>query len=386
MGPLTPEAELLLLVARPTLDEPHHQRISTLIQSGLDWDLLHILASRHRLGPFLYVHVNAAAATEVPRPVFMELWRSHERNARRNRALAAEFSRVVRLLEDGGVPALPFKGPVLAEQLYGDAALREFEDLDVLVRIADLPRVRALLAADRYEVEDTLDGAAEQAMYRARAQYHRVFVHRDTGDKLEVHWKTDSLFPVEQSHDDGWWSSPARVAFGTESVRAFSPSELLMILCLHSSKHQGHRLGWLVDIAQLIRREPIDWRWLASTAAKLRCRRRVFVSLLLARDWVDAPVPGDLIRALPDEPAIREAAAIASSRFFTRDIWELQSVERLRLDLKMCDTTWQRVRYAIEVTFAPTKLEWSAYGLPRPFEFLYLPLRLMRLATKYGRR
>jgi hypothetical protein len=56
-----------------------------------------------------------------------------------------EVSRVTTLmvteaLERDGIRALPLKGPLLAERLYGDVGLRPSEDVDVLVAVADLER------------------------------------------------------------------------------------------------------------------------------------------------------------------------------------------------------------------------------------------------------
>lgn len=386
MGPLTPEAELLLQIARPTLDAAGAERIRALAQSVLDWDVLHQMVSRHRLGPFLYVHLNAVAEAAVPRPVFMDLWRTHETNARRNVSLAAELGRLVQALENAGVAALAYKGPVLAQQLYGDVALREFEDLDLLVRAADMPRVKNILLADCYDVDDTLTPAAEAAMFRSRTQYHRGFVHRETGEKVEVHWKTDPRYPVEQTADPSWWDSRPRVSIGGAQVRTFSATEQLLLLTLHASKHQGHRLGWQLDLAQLIRYEQIDWFWIEEAVERMRCRRRVFVSLLLSHEWMGARLPDHLLRAVRANAAVKSAADEIAARFFTPDVLERQALERLRLDLRLCDGWRERARLVTEIACAPTRLEWSRYTLPRSLEFLYVPLRMARLAGKYGRR
>src|SRR4029077_9771584 len=55
------------------------------------------------------------------------------RNSCRNLALTAELFRALEALNGHGVRATPYKGPVLAAQAYGDAALRQFSDLDIIV-------------------------------------------------------------------------------------------------------------------------------------------------------------------------------------------------------------------------------------------------------------
>jgi len=69
----------------------------------------------------------------------------------RNRALAAELGELLRLFEESGIRALPFKGPVLALDLFGDLALREFVDLDILVPAGEILRATDLIEARGYE-------------------------------------------------------------------------------------------------------------------------------------------------------------------------------------------------------------------------------------------
>jgi hypothetical protein len=43
---------------------------------------------------------------------------------------------------------VPFKGPALAVQAYGDLSLRQYDDLDLLIHEADVPRAYQLLIAN----------------------------------------------------------------------------------------------------------------------------------------------------------------------------------------------------------------------------------------------
>ena len=67
--------------------------------------------------------------------------------------LTAELLRILRLLDAHAIRAVPLKGPALAQSLYGDLALREFCDLDVLVQETDLRKARGLLEAQGYHLD-----------------------------------------------------------------------------------------------------------------------------------------------------------------------------------------------------------------------------------------
>jgi len=54
-------------------------------------------------------------------------------NAASNVFLTNKLFEILNLFKENDILALPFKGPVLAESVYGDISLRKFVDLDILV-------------------------------------------------------------------------------------------------------------------------------------------------------------------------------------------------------------------------------------------------------------
>jgi len=51
--------------------------------------------------------------------------------------MTADLVRVVRALESAAIPVLCLKGPVLGQLYYGDPAMRDYMDLDILVKQSD---------------------------------------------------------------------------------------------------------------------------------------------------------------------------------------------------------------------------------------------------------
>ena len=102
----------------------------------------------------------------IPREVQDRL-RSYQMNlAVRNLGLTGELMRVLRLFAEHRVLALPFKGPTLAQFAYGDVALREFGDLDLLLQESDFPRARSLLVDQGYRPHYALTPPQEAAYMR----------------------------------------------------------------------------------------------------------------------------------------------------------------------------------------------------------------------------
>lgn len=378
----SPEAELLLLCARVTQTAPQQARVAALLEEGIDWDAFLSLAQRHGLQPLAHRHLESAAS--VPNGVRGRLWARAEWTATRNRAMTLELLRVLRLFGGAGIAALPYKGPALAAALYGDVALREFGDLDILLPPGEIRRALGLLEADGYQPEYPLSPQAREALLRSRAQYHLSLLHREARTMVELHWKTDALFPVEPVADAAWWRALGEMELLDGRVPCFAPRELLLVLCLHGSKHHWSSVGWLVDIAELLRREPgMDWAWVFGRAREWRCVRRLALGLHLAHRLLDAPLPPQVRDEAAAVPGVASLAGAIVPSLLAPE-WKPVSVrENLRRDLLLYDRFSQRRRHVADTVFAPGLPEWSRFPLPRSLAFLWSPLRFARLLGKH---
>lgn len=318
--------------------------------------------------------------------MLVEWWRRSEHYARRNLQLRDRMAEMAWALEDAGIACLPYKGAVLAEAFYGAAGLRAFDDIDILIRPCDLERAAAVLQSHGYVRYYQLDRRAAQAMRRARLQYHLVFTGGSPEHLLELHWKTDPTAAVERDSDQ-WWRDLQRVSVADRELRALSAEDTLLINAVHAMRHHGYRLCWLVDIAEQLRgARPIDWPSVFRRAREIRASRRLVVALLMARDVLDAPLPGDAAAAARADVRAAKVAAQLQHRLFQPDSGQLSSAERTQIDLAMCDSWADRMRFAWSVLFEPSFHEVTAWPLPRVLTPLYVPLRAARLIGKYGAR
>lgn len=380
---LRPEAQLLMVCARLSLSARERERMLQLVEGPLDWTCLAGLAERHGLRPLLYRHIDAWAPHAAPAPVFTRLWAWTERMRIRNRSMAAELLRILNLFEANGIPALPYKGPALAASVYGDLSLREFGDLDILLRRHDIAAAKALLLAQGFEPEYPLRPADEAALIRSRVHYHLALVHPATSVMVELHWMTDLDFPVDAAPGRPWWDEPAAAPLEEGRVRAFTSRDLLLILCLHGSKHHWMSLGWLVDVAELIRQQPqMDWEGMLAYARAHACERRLALGLYLAHALLDAPVPPWLVQRSAKHAGVGTLSAQLLRHFFDAEHQGRGKLESLRLDLALYDAPRLRARHLLRVIFAPSIEERSRWPQPRGFGFVAFPRRLLRLTCR----
>ncbi len=357
------------------------------MQQSPDWDLVLRWAQLHRVTPLVHRSLRAAASGSVPSPVLERLEARFHNNARHNLLLTGELLEVLGLLEAHGIPALPYKGPALAACLYDNVALREFSDLDILVRERHLPAAAELLASRGYRPAEAPDGASAATPPKAERYRHNLpLVQAEHGVKLELHWQISFFYPLAAER---LFEHPATVTLAGRRIPHFRPEDLLMILCVHGAKHFWKRLQWICDIAELCCAYPdLDWRQLTSDAKRAGGGRMVALGLLLARDVLGqqlAPAIADQVSR--DRAAVALAARVRSRLFLPAPPLE-GTDEQVAFYFGMRERLRDKLRYAIHLLperWAPTDRDRALLPLPKALSFLHYVFRPIRLLARYCR-
>jgi len=161
------EQEFILTCAAAAYDEAARAQFRRLAQRGLNWKYVLATSELHGVLPLLRARIDEYGAGIVPASVSTELNRACFANAARNLALTGELLSILALFEAEGIEAVPFKGPVLAEELFGTVSMRQFCDIDILVKPETVLRARDLLTARGYTPEFSLTPAREAEYIRS---------------------------------------------------------------------------------------------------------------------------------------------------------------------------------------------------------------------------
>jgi hypothetical protein len=377
---VSPEYELLLACARSRMDEPHAAIIRELARRALDWDGVVALGRRHSLFPLLYRHLAALAADAVPPAQLARLRELHQGNAARNLFLLEELGSVVRSLEEDGIGAMPWKGPLLAIAGYGDLSLRRFVDLDILVRRDDVERAIGTLTRLGYRMEPVATPA--QRAFLIRTQHDLAF-RRDEGRLIvELHWEVaPRLFAAEMTATDLWRDAAPRAIAGREFL-VMTPEAMLLSLCVHGSKHLWERLAWICDVAEWLRAHPsLDWKALLARVQRTGQERMLFVGLQLAVGLLNAPVPAHVAAAIDADRAVPRLAGQAEKVIFSDPPRPPGMITSLRFHLLTRRNRGLKLRYLLHL-LTPSAADISLFRAPRPLQFAYYLVRPLRLLTK----
>ena len=379
-GKSRPEIDLLLSCASCHLDSARTERIKALTRGEIDWPSVLRAALAHRVMPLLYKSLNTARPDNVPQAVSKQLQSHYYANAAHNLLLAGELLKILRLFEGHNVPAIPYKGPVLAASIYGNVACREFADLDILVRERDYDRAQHLLISQDFRLVKKFDWESTFVDTRGRVavDLHRGMAAREFPCPLAFEYLAGRLQPVD--------------LVGTTAA-TLCPEDNLLMLAIQISKDSGSRylqLAKVCDIAELVRVYPhLDWAQVLRQARRLGGERMLLYSLRLANNLLGTVLSQEVVCAIGLHPAIDGLVEYARRQLFDqgdRTVVDQPTVDQFRwlVRERLRDKLYPYyLRYVMDV-IVPCELDRRLLRLPGRLSFLYFLMRPARLVGKYG--
>jgi len=372
------ELQLLLATCSPARRNSPRCDLQALQGSDFDWKRILQLAEHHGVTPALYSALRHSE--NVPPAVLDQLRERYEQNVRKNLKFAGELFRILDCLRANAIPAIPLKGLVLAEILFGDLAQRELSDLDVLVRPEDVARAKRALHSVGY-VAQSQGSEVEERAYLATG-YEYTFDGPAGRNLLEVQWNILPRFYAIEFNCPGFFERAVPVEVAGRGMRTLCAEDLLLTLCVHAAKHAWARLCWLRDIAGTIESQPLDWEKVRGSAYELGISRMVGVSVLLVHRLLNAAVPDAMLQSWSTDPATEPLVDEATCGLSSAEFTSTESLHYFRLMLRLRERTRDRVRFLCRLALTPGPGEWSAIRLPAPLFPLYRIVRLFRLAGR----
>lgn len=147
------------------------------------------------------------------------------------KSVLAEFHR-------RSIPVISLKGPWLAERICGDAALKLYADLDLLVRREDIQRAENALTEMSY------------LPIRRRDDYSRTW--RRDSVKIDLHHDVENPLAFDFNINAAW-DRAVPAEFHGVSALILDPCDELVFLCFHAARHRFGRLSYAFELARAFR-------------------------------------------------------------------------------------------------------------------------------------
>jgi hypothetical protein len=136
---------------------------------------------------------------------------------------------------------------------------------------------------------------------------------------VEVHWNfLPSMYRFKIDIDGQWERSRQAIIAGVE-VSVLCPEDLLLYLCLHTSKHLFEMgLKPLYDIFETIRYygKEIDWKQVQLRSEQWGEAKCVYLTFRLARELLGASIPDDLTKAIKPSDFDERFMVLAKEQIF----------------------------------------------------------------------
>lgn len=374
---LDAEWALLLACAKPHLDSA---ALANRLAVPINWPALIALAEDHGTLALTAGQLFAQHESAIP-PESLEQIRAWRRNqALFTLNLTSEMFRLFANFACSQIEALVIKGPVLSQRCYADPGLRQYGDLDLIVRDRDILRTTELMLTLGYEARISVAAIQSQKI-------PGEYVFRHSRSKLLVELHTEKTFryhprplPIEQL-----FQRQVQVTFDGNSVPAPSLEDELVLISIHGAKHFWERLIYIADIAAFVARQPLDWDRLFSAADEVAAQRMLRAALGLAATLLDASLPEKISAAIRSDPTVASltkqiirwlpAAGSAPPGIF----------ERARFRIRMRGSVLSGIPYLLRLSVSPTEEDWAHNEEAQRHWFLDALGRPFRLAKKYGR-
>jgi hypothetical protein len=279
------EKELLLLLSRVDPEALALEKAQAIIDSCLNWDSFVSLSIKH--GTAAIIFKNLVKLDNIPRIIADKFRNIYNNSLRSNIIMVTELDRLINGLNKDGMEVVALKGSTASEKIFGDIALYPSCDIDILVRVEDIERVRKFLEAEGYELNDK--GFDEFRDFFIKELYH---ISLSNGRfTVEPHW--DLFFRYFKTPSEFWWDERITVSSGGRQYRFLSPEKNVLYASFRLFSKGFSNFRFLVLIAEIIRyyKNDLDWEKLFHYATEYKFNNVLRLTMKMCHELLDSSIP-----------------------------------------------------------------------------------------------
>jgi hypothetical protein len=270
------------------------------VGAGPDWAEYLRLVDRHRIPALSWAALKRVPGLAIPESARKGL--QERSDACRMQAVRHSLllAKVLKAFNQAEISVMPFKGPILSAELYGDVSLRQCKDLDIAVPPEDIARAQACLENLGWRPEISNRSLTPRQLESFwRFESNLVFVRSVEGSHLELHWRHEWETPDQT---DARWARCIPSVWQGCSHLAMNPIDQVLYLCSHGGRHAWFRAKWLGDLACIHVQGRVNWETALDEARSTGQERPLLAGLRLLKEvhGLSLPdLPGNPYKNLP---------------------------------------------------------------------------------------
>ncbi|AZS16349.1 nucleotidyltransferase family protein [Paenibacillus lutimineralis] len=331
------EALLVLKACSLKLSEDESNEIKRYLTDEMNAGKFLYYCVHHRVVPLVWRNLEKLKITSRLESTVRRTMRSVCADvAHRNQSFYKEIQKVNHAFSQIGIKALLLKGAALAPLLYQDITLREFGDVDYLIRLEDATIIKEALLRLGYvqgsynpDTQQVIPVKRKEEIYRQMHTHELVEFIKPNPDNPgfafmidlnhAIFWRTDKLSRERFQIDSEIFMNNAKsVDILGSKVYTMSPEHMLLQLCAHFYSEAVYFLwdkDWkrnksevclyrFCDIREFINALPVDWKLLLDLCRLHQLEEPVYFSLASVRNILDTDVPEAFMNALHVDPRV----------------------------------------------------------------------------------
>jgi hypothetical protein len=206
------------------------------------------------------------------------------------------------------------------------------------------------------------------------------------GIHVELKWDIVGRYFALPMDLTALWTRLTPVLIDGRKIYTFSPEDMLLILCIHGTKHLWTNLMWVTDVSELIQANPgLNWQWLLDQSNTLGSRRMLSLGLFLARGLLGTSLPEKVERQVEADSSVKRLATEVSRRLFDRSNLSPSVWESVAFHCRAREHLSDRAKYGYRLLMTTTPSDRELLEASSSLSPLFSCIRPFRLAGKYGK-
>lgn len=378
--PYSPEMTFLLAISSPHFNT-HPEPNLTQLAKQCDEKLLIRLASFHNLLLLLKRRLHSTSINCFSRPFLDRLEQAERHVSFINLQMVGELITLADAANDQGITFVPFKGPTLAQRLYGDINLRASSDLDIATKPEDVEQAIKMLQERGYLINPELN--SHQLKKYITFEHFISCLHPKTKIKIDLQWDFTNKYANIPFLCNSVKEHLIPLRVGTKDLMVLNNEACFVQLCIHAASHCWEHLEFTTAVAHLLASNTLDTKKVFELADRLHTKRMVLLGLELSSQLYGIKLQQEFNNYIKDRQHIR---ALANKICHALDLEKtnkpsspLLTWRYSTLHIRLRDSFIDRATYLARLLFRPTIKEYEVFPHLSSTPRLYYCLRPPRL-------
>jgi len=370
------EDKLILSCVKINASLSELECINDLIPLIQDWDYLIKTIIERGIGPLLYKKLSFLSNSSlIPETVKTKLYQVYYKTFSRSALLYEHFRKIVEEFSLHEIPVIALKGVYLSEWLYQDIGLRQFSDIDLLIKETNGDECLIILSELGYKPSEI--GLSKFVLSQLEIVHYPAMLLESVSVELHIklHYKKESYNLIV---DELWKNSISETINGMK-VSVLNRYDLLIHLCLHLDKHfQGGHVQFTCfnDITNLLERykETLNWNQLIETCKLYKCEEIVFKYIIMNHKYLNASMPSDMFKKYSALLLANDELVFYKKLKFNKDVFSF--VPTHLKALKKIEKYSDKIKYFSDILFPSKDFMIQVYNIKHTSLYLfYYPYR-----------